>query len=428
MVQRRLYTIFFSVLWLFLPVIPAAAVVYVGRVTDESGAGLMYATVYLQDNPVIGTATNADGFFSLSIPDSIIPSLATQVAHQSINIVFSCIGYQTTSYQLPSAQNTDSVLVTLPEQPILLTTTTVEAKKTHQSKRKKMATLLHEVYVRLEEESPKQPVRYQVVSDLKMEAKSSSWGMEQMIASVIQIPSADVTQPDSIQFFGECCKRYCNPLVRQHADNLLSGESDKTRQRIAQSIDSGTIVHRELWKMSQLDKADLLDLSDELARWKMSQPDNQHLLLTYARRRNLLGIVKATELHSLLVDNSASLQTSVQDVHVQLFLPFSIRIKDQDLGWLNLLNMDDERIEKFKLKKGDLTIHFETRYIHQDGILLPQEKIMHVQGVLEDNKKHQLPCELWGSQHITTMQTEGVTPIKKYKKGMKVERLTVPIY
>ncbi len=414
---RSSYLRTFMLVSLLLAFVPLLASLYKGRVVDEQGQALAYATIYLKQSPVLGTAANPDGYFMLDVD-----------ADSSSLVVLSCIGYATEELPLYEFAQSDAV-VTLSEQPILLTPTTVEAKKTRQSKRKKKAAILHEIYVQLQAEYPSQPIQYSVVSDVRMDAKNSPWGMEQMIGDVIHIPSSDITLPDSIQFMGRYCKRYCDSLVREHADRLLGGEQDSKRQYLAQSIDSGTIVHRKIWEMSQIDKSALLDLSDELSRWTMTKPDAKHALLTYTRRRDFfLGIVKVVESQNLLVDYAASLQTYMQDIHVKLFLPFSIRVKDSDLEWLNLLNMDDERIEKFRLKKADFTIHFETQYTHHGGLLVPKQKNVLVEGWLEDKNKVQLPCQFRGIQNITKVQTDNVQPLSTYSKRSKVVRVTVPIY
>ena len=414
---RFIYQRAFIVVSLLLVFASMSASLYQGRVVDEQGQALGYTSIYLKQAPIYGTATNTDGYFVLDVD-----------ADSTSSLVLSCIGYATQELPLATFAQADAV-VTLSEQPVLLTPTTVEAKKTRQSKRKKKAAILHEIYTQLQAECPSQPVQYNIVSDIRMDAKNSPWGMEQMIGEVIQIPSSDVTLPDSIQFIGKYCKRYCDSLVRQHADRLLGEEQDKRRQYIAQSIDSGMIVHREIWKLSQIDKSALLDLSDELSRWTMTKPDNKHALLTYTRKRDyFLGIVKVVESQNLLVDHSASLQTYMQDIHVKLFLPFSIRIKDSDLEWLNLLNMDDERIDKFRLKKADFTIHFETQYTHHGGLLVPKQKSALVEGWLEDKNKVQLPCKFRGVQYITNIQTDDVRPLPNYSKRSKVARVIVPIY
>ena len=43
----------------------ALATEYIGRVVDEKGAPVGYATVYMADDPVIGTATANNGLFHL---------------------------------------------------------------------------------------------------------------------------------------------------------------------------------------------------------------------------------------------------------------------------------------------------------------------------------------------------------------------------
>ncbi len=404
-----------SLFFLWFPVFVLAQI-YCGRVTDEAGHGLPFATVYLKNNPMVGTATNAEGTFVL----------VTDSAPSSV-LVLSSMGFATREMRLSNFA-ADTLTVRLKEQPIELTTTTVEAKKTHQSKRKRMAAVLHEVYTRLENEYPRSPVEYQIVSDVKMEARTSSWGMEEMLAKVVQIPTAEVSRKDSMQFVGEYCKRYCNPLVRAHADQLLQQETDQKRKHLALSIDSGTIVHRKMWEMSQLERENLLDLSDELGRWKMQPQDAAHTVLTYTRKRDYIGIVKITEIQDLLIDNDGSLQTYTQEIRVKVFLPFSIKVKDADLVWLNLLNVDDERLSKFRLKKADMQIRFQTIYTRQDGVLVPKEKNMHIVAMLEDNKKNQLPCELWGSQHIHHVRTTGVRPLRPYRSGQTVSRVLVPIY
>ncbi len=414
--MRRL----FFYIWALLPALGWAQT-YSGRVVDEHGEALMYATVYVQSAPEVGTATNGEGVFALVLKSEISNP-------QSETLIISCLGYETQQWPL-SRFAADTVVVQMREQPIWIAPTIVEAEKTHQSKRKKMASLLRTIYQRLQEESPKEPVQYNVVSDVKMEAQTSSWGMEQMIAKVVQIPSKDITQMDSVQFVGTYCKRYCHPLVRQHVDSLMHAEKDKSRLRYAAAIDSGTIVHRKMWEMSQMDKSVLLDLSDELGRWQSSQPDAQHMLLSYSRKRShFLGIVKTTETHHLLVDNSASLQTYSTDLYVKLFLPFSIKIKDSDLSWVNLLNMDDEALQKFRLKRGTMHVQFTTQYVLRDGMRVPSEKTMHVDAQLEDNKGKVLPCEFWAQQQVTNMQTSGVKPLRRYSKSQTVPRVLVPIY
>ena len=136
---------------------------FIGRVVDQNGEPIPYATVYPEIAPEWGTATNNDGFFRFE----------ANLTKDS-RIIVSCIGYEKKTVlaeQLllngealnSAALNSEALnsealnyaVITLTEQPIALEETVVAAKKSKQrNKRKQMAELLHAVYVKLEEQFP----------------------------------------------------------------------------------------------------------------------------------------------------------------------------------------------------------------------------------------------------------------------------------
>ena len=150
---------------------------YQGRVVDQNGQPIPYATVYPEAQPEVGTATNNDGFFAF-----------TADLPEHSEVIFSFIGYEKQTMPLVLLRANDSILstITLKEQPIALEETVVAAKASKQrNKRKQMAALLHAVFVKLEEEFPDENAQYQVVSDVRMLSEGSTWGMEQMIANIV---------------------------------------------------------------------------------------------------------------------------------------------------------------------------------------------------------------------------------------------------
>ena len=279
--QQRVIGLIFGLLLMAMPLCSER---YFGRVTDLRGVPLFYATVYPLSDPSEGTATNDQGLFILE----------TEADSASI-VAVSYIGYK--QLQMPlmalSRDTADVTLIRLEEQPIALEETVVEAKRTRMSKRKKLAQILHLTYQKLTEDLPHDKLRYSVISDVKMNASNAPWGMEQMGADVYEAPGAGAEGKDSVQFVGRWCKRYCSPEVRERIDSVLAHEKDKNRQRMADGVDRGTLTHRALWRM-RLDLDHLLDTSDELRRWKMSSEDDTRCVLTYQRKYNMLGIVKAT--------------------------------------------------------------------------------------------------------------------------------------
>lgn len=410
------HTLLLIVFFLAFPLILLSNT-YQGRVVDEQGHPVLYATVYLQENPVIGTATNASGLFSLTV-DSV---------DDGGTLIISYVGYEKLIRPLCQL-DTSLVSYQLVEQPITLEETIVEAKKTHRSKRKLLAEVLHQTYLRLEETWPKSPISYHIVSDVKMDAQSSPWGMEQMIARVTEIPSTEVDQADSVQFEGEYCKRYCAPEVRIKIDSVMRHEKNGRMRNMATAIDSGTVVHRSLWKM-RLQRNHLLDTEDELSHWRLSKDGDSQCVLTYTTKKNYFGIVKAQIVENLIVDAyDFTAQSYTLDLSVQLFLPFSIKFKGTELEWINLLNMNNASLEKFRLKRGNVHSQISTLYEMRDGIVVPVEKNMHTTALFEDNRHNQLPCEVYATQHVVDIKTTGVKTNTRYNKNHLVERVLVPIY
>ena len=190
----------------------AYAADYQGRVVDIDGRGIGYATVYPEEDPVAGAATNDQGFFHFS----------TDLSDTS-TVVVSFIGYEKQVLPLRVFTPCDSAVVVLREQPIALEETVVAAKANKQrNKRKQMAALLHQVYVRMQEDFSDEPSKYHVVSDARLDSEGEAWGMEQMIASVVVLPEARKNNKDSVQFAGEYCKRFFDPTIRKRVDTVFA--------------------------------------------------------------------------------------------------------------------------------------------------------------------------------------------------------------
>ena len=140
---------------------------YKGKVVDSQGEPIGFATVYLEQNPMIGTATNNDGVFTFEaeVPDYY-------------QLVVSFIGYQ--KQLLPLAMFLDSLpVVVLKEQPIELEETVVMAKASKQKNRRKaMAQLLYKVYNRMQYDFSDATYSVKLVSDVRMESEDQPWGME----------------------------------------------------------------------------------------------------------------------------------------------------------------------------------------------------------------------------------------------------------
>ncbi len=405
---------------------------YKGRVVDADGHGIGYATVYPKLDPISGTATNMEGYFQF---ESESPDYE--------DVIISFIGYEKQilplAYFAELADTIPPMTITLKEQPIALEETVIAAKASKQrNKRKQISALLHQVYNQMEQDFSKNPARYRIVSDVRMDSDGETWGMEQMIASVVNIPEAKNNGHDSIQFQGEYCKRYFKQELRDKVDTIFAGNSletfDKSKNKkmdyrqAANAIDSGVVVHKGLWAIGNI-KNDLQSTVDDLKKWTVSNESEGETVLTYTEKHNYLGIFKMSHVRNYILD-SQTLSVRKYSEHAEFWvnIPFGIKLSADQLQLLNLLNMGAQDIEKFRLRKAHAVITMNTIYQWQNGHIYPLEKNLQTDAQIVGTKKAEIPIWVKATQRVTNLTTEGVQPMKNSEISKRVPRKIVEIY
>ncbi len=420
------------------------AAVYTGQVVDEKGQPISYATVYPEVAPELGTATNNDGIFRF---EANLPA--------SSPVVVSFIGFE--KVEVPGDRlrvKGDAALqvIVLKEQPIALQETVVAAKSSKQrNKRKQMATLLHAVYVQLEKEFPDEPAQYQVVSDVRMtsgEAQTGHaavWGMEQMIANIVVLPEAGKDGRDSVQFQGRYCKRFFDARKRAQADSILAGEtlerlekaqkdvpkgtSQNYMRRAANAVDSGVVVHEALFAIGNM-RYDFQETMNDIKHWSVSNESEGETVLTHTQTvSKYLGCFKMTfQRHYIIDSRTYSVRRFSEHAEVKVVIPFGIKLNSDQLQMLNLVNMDEEQINKFRLKRLRGAVDLNTIYQRRNGLVYTQEKNMILNAFIVGSKKTEIPLNIQATQRVTDLQTEGVKALKKHQLTRRVRREIVEIY
>ncbi len=395
----------------------AQAETYVGRIADEQGNGIGYATVYLADNPIIGTATNDNGYFTLTTTEPVTSFL-----------VASFLGYEKQEVTLAYFLD-DSTTLVLKEQPIALQEMVVSAPAVKQrNKRKQMAALLVQVYNKMVDDFPQTNVRYKVVSDVRMDTENEPWGMEQMIATSVLIPDANHLGEDSIQFTGDYCKRFFTQELRNKADTLLSNQNmDKRLRQAANEVDSGVVVHQVLWTRDI--KHAFAKRMEDPRHWKVSNENEGETVLTYTEKKNYLGLFKYEfNSHFIIHSNTYSVLRFSEDIKMEVNIPFGYKVKGEELAYLNLLNVSGEEITKFRIRKLRGNIKMNTIYQRVNGMLCPREKNLVADANIVGTKKAEIPIHVRATQHVTNTQTVGVQPLREDQLINRVKREIVPIY
>jgi len=404
---------------------------FTGRVVDESNHPIPYATVYPQTQPEFGTATNNDGYFAF-----------TADLTDYSEVIVSFIGYEKLSVpagKLTHQEDSVPATIVLHEQPIALQETVVAAKAHKQrNKRKQMAALLHAVWLQLDKEFPTENAQYQVVSDVRMQSEGSTWGMEQMIANIVVLPEAGKEGRDSIQFQGRFCKRFFDSRKRAEADQILAGETiermekkqkEKFMRKAANAIDSGVVVHRALFAMGGM-KHNFEEAMGDLKHWKVSNESEGETVLTHTEKiSRYLGCFKMEYQRHYIVDSETySVRRFSEHADVKVTIPFGIKLNADQLQMLNLLNMDEQRIEKFRLRKLRAAVDLNTIYQRRDDKVYTLEKNMILNAHIIGSKKAEIPINVKATQRVTDLQTENIQPLRPSQITKRLKREIVEIY
>lgn len=422
----RLYN---TLLFLLCSILGTFATTYEGRVVDTNGNAIAYATVYPEVQPELGTATNNDGHFSFNA-----------ILTDESSVIISFIGYEKKSVKARLLTNSDSIVtIILEEQPIALEETVIAAKASKQrNKRKQMAALLHSVYKQIEADFPDEASQYKVVSDVRMQSAGETWGMEQMIANIVVLPEEGKEGRDSIQFQGIACKRFFDAQKRAQADSILAGNSierlekkskEKFMRRAVNAVDSGVVVHRTLFGMGNM-RYDFEQAMSDLRHWSVSNESEGETVLTHTQKINkYLGCFKMTISRHYIVDSySYAVRRFSEHAEVRITIPFGVKLNPDQLLFLNLLNMEEEQIEKFRLRKMRGKVDFNTIYQRIDGHVYPLEKNMVANMFIIGSKDMEIPIFVKATQRVTDLHTKDVKALKKNEITTRVAREIVEIY
>ncbi len=416
---------------------------YAGRVVDQNGQPIAYATVYPEIAPEWGTATNNDGYFSFEA--NLLDDM---------KIVVSFIGYEKAEVRSDGLQDTGDGLrvIVLKEQPIALEETVVAAKPSKQkNKRKQMAALLHAVYVKLEEEFPDEPSHYHIVSDVRMNSDGGTWGMEQMIANVVVLPEEGKNGRDSVQFQGRYCKRFFDARKRAEADTILASDliermdkkdtgAAKMMRNAANAVDSGVVVHQTLFALGNM-RYDFEQTMNDTRHWTVSNESEGETVLTHTQTiSKYLGCFKLTfQCHYIVDSESFAVRRFSEHAEVKVTIPFGYKLNADQVQMLNLLNMGESQIAKFRLRKMRSVIDLNTIYQRNNGHVYTLEKNMiansrilgrrvTADGQVLTGEEGEIPFMLKATQRVTDLQTEDVKPLTKSQITKRLERTIVEIY
>ena len=113
---------------------------------------------------------------------------------------------------------------------------------------------------------------------------------------------------------------------------------------------------------------------------------------------------------------------------VKITIPFGVKLDKEQLQMLNLVNMDDRKITKFRLKKMRGNVDYNTIYQRRNGFVYTMEKNLVSNAFIIGSKKTEIPIVIQATQRVTELETEGVTPMPQSSITSRIKREIVEIY
>ena len=259
-----------------------------------------------------------------------------------------------------------------------------------------------------------------------------------MIANIVVLPERGAEGRDSVQFQGRYCKRFFDARKRAQADSILAGETierlekgqkEKFIRRAANAVDSGVVVHQALFAMGHM-RYDFEQAMTDTKHWIVSNESEGETVLTHTHTESrYLGCFKMTfQRHYIVDSHTYAVRRFSEHAEVKVTIPFGYKLNEDQLQMLNLLNMDDKSIEKFRLRKMNGVVDLNTIYQRVDGKVYLLEKNMIADADILGTQKAEIPLHVKATQRVTSLETKDVQPLKKSQITRRVKREIVEIY
>lgn len=174
---------------------------------------------------------------------------------------------------------------------------------------------------------------------------------------------------------------------------------------------------------------DLEQTMHDYRHWKVVSESANELILSHTEGKNYLGIFKWSITRNYVVNpKTYALIRLSEHLTMDVNIPFGKRLKGQELLLLNLLNMSESQYEKFRLRKGHLDCTLQTTYQRRNGQIYILEKNLRTDATITGTKDRVIPIHFKAGQRVTSLETQGVKPLKRNQITTRFPRQIVEIF
>lgn len=348
---------------------PAFATDIKGLVVDGEGKPLSYASVFLKANPSVGTITDEEGKFDLTVD---------YAKNYADTLIISFIGYRDRKESIYNLngwidqQGPGTILkFKMEDDNLYISEARIVKKKGKKSKYAEMENILELVRQRMDIDFPEGEKAYRMKADTYVKRDGRVLGMEEDIGTVTETTGKDKDGTISFKskFKTDVHKNSLDPKVRAYLDSVKENAESK-EDSLASSVDPAKII-----AMGWNDYPIYIfqKLSHEAKEWTINKISDDEFLLRAEMKQGMLGIVRVNYEIILRVNaHTYGLKSYYQNANVKCTIPFGYKLTDDEIRAVNgLTGMD---LKQFKVKKLDINAENSAFFVRDNGRLVPTEK------------------------------------------------------
>lgn len=336
-----------AILLLLLPLAMIRGEKVKGVVVDEYGESMPAAAVFQKSNPSGGVSTDAEGRFEIDVD-----KLDGEV------LIVSMITYKTVEYDLGKYKSGVTLKITLIEQPIMLEEVAVNAKLSRKEVKKMKKEVLAKFLQRLKIDFPKVRHQHDVVSSYSGKQNGREMMSHEVIGVMTEYPIHKKSGGDSIKLKVNEIRQMVTEEVKDGyvlldsmADKKLNTKKAKKKgwHYTKTSLDEQALkMHRFLWGGEACFIAERIE-TDKLSRWQYTVLGDQTVLI-YTQTINVLIAKAEWKVYFYIEPSTCALKKMTQCLDFELHIPFGYKLKQEELEFLNSLQLPDDTLTKYRVK------------------------------------------------------------------------------
>jgi len=359
-----------------------------GRVLDQKSKPLPYAGVFFKNHPETGTISDEKGFFLITTPETGTDTL-----------IISMLGYETIYQPVDAIRKSGTTTFKMKEYLYTIDEAVVKASKNSRKQhRSEIQNLLAKIRRRLtQEDALTENDKFRIASDISVFRDSIPLTIDHLTGTLFNLPGKKVNGKDSLVIEIGSYSNYLDSAVRKGIENFDVGKLKKkekgTYELAEKSEKDKSLPHKAIWAVNDI-RTVFEQTYKEDKNWDSRQKDDTTLLVTFRQKKGFMAIITMVQKLQLTVDSrDFSVRSMWDEVNVHVNLPFGYKLSPSELEVLNIVNINEEDIDKFKIKKADVTLKGSAVNTSRGGRMLPKEKSMQNRVIISDRKDRSIDID-----------------------------------